>query len=436
MRVRLPFLAAALAVLAAPAHAQSYRAMWGPGPNDIWAVGGAGLVAHFDGRAWSQRPTGYQADLNAVWGAAPNDVWAVGESGAVFHWNGSAWQVTRLGEHNWVSIGGCAANDVWMVGQSEDEDEAPTLMHWNGSAWSGERLSIPFRAAGIALACPDVWIAGATYFDPRPDQRRNAGVLMRRSGGSWTMTGWNGRAMTDPAVGGASWTSIALGGGSTLLAGVGDNGPVAIASGRTGGWRPLPPLSVPGVERDGYRFILGADGTPVAVFENGFARLVNGQWAVTAAGDAGNGGMSRSTEAEMERLGRQLQADIAAGRQPSQDLIRRMSELSQGMQQATGRIVAAAGRAQRLAFGSRAAAWPAGGGDFYVAGAKIFRVRGNESAVVYEELCRACYSGRQLPPATAAPSAPAAAPAAAPGQQRQPVRTPIPAPSRRTKLRP
>ena len=99
-------------------------------------------------------------------------------------------------------------------------------------------------------------------------------------------------------------------------------------------------------------------------------------------------------------------------------------------------VEVAAGRAQTLAFGRRAAAWPAGGGDFYVAGAKIFRVRGTESTVVYEEMCRACYSGRQLPPATAAPSAPAAAPAAAPGQQRQPVRTPIPAPSRRTKPRP
>src|SRR5260221_13237206 len=31
------------------------------------------------------------ANLQAVWGSGPNDVWAVGAGGVILHWNGTAW---------------------------------------------------------------------------------------------------------------------------------------------------------------------------------------------------------------------------------------------------------------------------------------------------------------------------------------------------------
>src|SRR5580698_8942367 len=31
----------------------NYRGIWGSGPDDIWAVGDKGTIAHFDGHAWS-----------------------------------------------------------------------------------------------------------------------------------------------------------------------------------------------------------------------------------------------------------------------------------------------------------------------------------------------------------------------------------------------
>ena len=63
---------------------------WGSGSNDVWAVGGAGSIVHWDGTTWSVVESGTTRDLNGVWGTGPSDVWAVG-SGGILHWNGSVW---------------------------------------------------------------------------------------------------------------------------------------------------------------------------------------------------------------------------------------------------------------------------------------------------------------------------------------------------------
>ena len=68
--------------------------LWGSGPSDVWAVADAGVVAHWDGGAWSEvtLPTDY--DLNAVWGTgsqvfvAGDDGWGSGE---VYEWDGNQW---------------------------------------------------------------------------------------------------------------------------------------------------------------------------------------------------------------------------------------------------------------------------------------------------------------------------------------------------------
>jgi hypothetical protein len=100
--------------------ARPLNAMWGNATSDLWAVGEAGAIIHYDGRAWSpisQSPT--TVALRGVWGTAPNDVWAVGESGAMLHFDGSAWstRVSPTSRTLW-SVWGSLSAGVWAVGDS------------------------------------------------------------------------------------------------------------------------------------------------------------------------------------------------------------------------------------------------------------------------------------------------------------------------------
>lgn len=64
-------------------RAPSYDA-WGTGADDFWLVGALGRVRHWDGVDWHVAALALDdvlpvtATLNAVWGSGPNDVWAVG----------------------------------------------------------------------------------------------------------------------------------------------------------------------------------------------------------------------------------------------------------------------------------------------------------------------------------------------------------------------
>ena len=44
--------------------------MWGSGSSDVFAVGKAGTIVHYDGAAWTIMASGTISDLNGVGGAA------------------------------------------------------------------------------------------------------------------------------------------------------------------------------------------------------------------------------------------------------------------------------------------------------------------------------------------------------------------------------
>jgi hypothetical protein len=72
-------------------HGNLIRQVWGTENNDIWAVGDAGTILHWDGYQWSQVESKTTNYLLGVWGSSSNDVWAVGVGGTVLHWDGTAW---------------------------------------------------------------------------------------------------------------------------------------------------------------------------------------------------------------------------------------------------------------------------------------------------------------------------------------------------------
>lgn len=72
---------------------KTLRNVWGSGPEDYWAVGDNGTIAHYDGTEWRPSATRVDDRLYGVYGSGPGDVYAVGGTGRglILRWNGSSW---------------------------------------------------------------------------------------------------------------------------------------------------------------------------------------------------------------------------------------------------------------------------------------------------------------------------------------------------------
>lgn len=160
-------------------------ALWGSGPDDVWAVGDQAIV-HFDGTAWSTAAGATAGRMRAVWGSAPNDVWAIGDGGLA-KWNGSAWSATEpivVGAstfHGLRDVWGTSATDVWIIAGGDASNTA--LLHWDGVTWSRaggwDSHTEPVPTALFGTRGDDVIAIGRT------GSRGNTAAL-RWNGVAWT----------------------------------------------------------------------------------------------------------------------------------------------------------------------------------------------------------------------------------------------------------
>jgi hypothetical protein len=145
------------------------QAMWGNGPNDVWAVGeigsggsdSTGGAIHWDGARWSAVTTLAAKDLAdgfiSVWSSGADDVWIGGRT-TVHHWDGQSWTepVTISGGIGYV-VAGTGPNDVWAVGSKDDGTGFSE--HWDGSSW--QLADIPaavYPNAVVATSPTSVWV--------------------------------------------------------------------------------------------------------------------------------------------------------------------------------------------------------------------------------------------------------------------------------------
>ena len=67
------------------------NAVAGTSSSDVWAVGDAGVVLHYDGKSWSRMSVaglgGRRPDLTAVWMSGPGKPW-IGGQGVVLSLGG------------------------------------------------------------------------------------------------------------------------------------------------------------------------------------------------------------------------------------------------------------------------------------------------------------------------------------------------------------
>ncbi len=63
----------------------SLYGLWGPTTSnmDVWAVGGAGTVLHWNGQTWNTLASGTMATLYSIWGSSEQALWTAGGGGTI-----------------------------------------------------------------------------------------------------------------------------------------------------------------------------------------------------------------------------------------------------------------------------------------------------------------------------------------------------------------
>jgi hypothetical protein len=171
----------------------SLHAMHGKQPDDLWAVGDAGAMLHWDGKEWSSRTPITSFGLRTVWANASDDVWAAGERGALLHFDGTSWRAHEAGSTvAFDALWGAAQDDVWAAGWDG-------LSHWDGQAW--EHVATPDLPQGQSVdhlwgsSATDIWATSShdtlLRWNGSTWQRQNVGFKLEAFLGNVTGTGPN-----------------------------------------------------------------------------------------------------------------------------------------------------------------------------------------------------------------------------------------------------
>lgn len=118
--------------------------VYGFSGSDVYAVGDAGLILHYDGAAWTRIESGTTQPLFGLWGASGDDVWIVGGniagaagSAVVLRGNARGFAPVQLPAelvpNALFKVHGFSAADVIMVGSDG-------VVRWDGAAWSRDAM--------------------------------------------------------------------------------------------------------------------------------------------------------------------------------------------------------------------------------------------------------------------------------------------------------
>ncbi len=134
-------------------HGVDLHGVWGTSATDLYAVGDAGVIQHFDGKKWEAVFLGDgRAQFRAVWGSSSSDVFAVGgdlidAQPAIWRFDGSQWRkVEGLPEGRALNgIWGSSESNVFAVGDGD------FVIRFDGSQWT--KMDVP----SVPVQLTDIW---------------------------------------------------------------------------------------------------------------------------------------------------------------------------------------------------------------------------------------------------------------------------------------
>lgn len=161
---------------------QDFQDVFGFASDNVYAVAERGVIVHFDGAAWTLQEI--EGDpgrtLYGVWGSAPDDIYASGD-GVVVHYDGTSWSTVSdpvISGIEWRGIGGSGPNEVLLAGEGGFFNTAHFL-HFDGANWND--IAVPPMGGNTYLT--DVWSVG-------PNAAFAVGVPGR-------ILAWNGSTLSD-----------------------------------------------------------------------------------------------------------------------------------------------------------------------------------------------------------------------------------------------
>jgi hypothetical protein len=151
------------------------RGISGRSGDDIFAVGEAGTIMHYNGATWTPMLSGTTEDLYAVTTMTSSDVFAAGDGG-VIHYDGVGWRQT-LGETSLRGIWGTTPSSVFAVG-----DEG-TVVRYDGETWTEVDSGTTSNLRGVWGSSPsEVFAVG------------DNGTVLRYQYGAVTLTSVTGNS--------------------------------------------------------------------------------------------------------------------------------------------------------------------------------------------------------------------------------------------------
>jgi hypothetical protein len=128
--------------------------------GEAWAVG-SGFALHEAGGV-CRVATAPAANLATIAMLSPDDGWAAGIAGTIAHWHEGTWTVVPSGtREDLTGIAMGSADDGWLVGGS-------VALHWDGAAWSPAATPPNDCMAAVAAGpgAGEWWIVGAGQASP------------------------------------------------------------------------------------------------------------------------------------------------------------------------------------------------------------------------------------------------------------------------------
>lgn len=181
----------------------SYRAVWGFSASDLFVGGDEGALLHFDGKRWRSHGAWPQGSLpgsvHGLWGSSRTALFAVGDGGVILRFDGTAWSERQSPTQNTLlDVWGFSASEVLAVG------EHGTIVRLEGSSWQ-------VMDAGTQEQINAVWGVAASDVFVGTEQ----GSILRFDGSAWSKV-HQAPGHID-AIWGESATSIAFGGWQGVL---------------------------------------------------------------------------------------------------------------------------------------------------------------------------------------------------------------------------
>jgi len=203
----LRYQGGALEAMTAPmASPKTVFGIWGPTPNDVWAVGGdgngAGFVWRYDGTSWRDvpLPSGISAGFSMckVFGRSDTEVYFVGSKGLAMKWDGSGFQTMPTGTNRTlftlhgtsdrlVAVGGFGQAVLLELENGAWVDRSPAgLKQLIGVSVTPKRALAVGGNGTIAVSTESGWVA-----DPPPSTvfADLHGAWIDPTGGLWAVGG-------------------------------------------------------------------------------------------------------------------------------------------------------------------------------------------------------------------------------------------------------